>query len=119
MNYTHIAHVIIKNYRNFEMLDIDTSEKTIDYSENATGKTNYIKALQLVLDTSLSEQDRMLTIEDFPKTHCNPMENGEEIVIKIFITNYKSNPALMCILADSVVNFKKEQFAKITLNSNQ
>lgn len=114
MGKPHIAHVKIRNYRNFEKLDINTDEKQMLIGENAVGKSNYIKALQLILDPNLSEQDRMLSEEDFPNTHKNPMDNGEVISISIYISDYESVASLMCILGDSVVEIKGVKYAKIT-----
>jgi putative ATP-dependent endonuclease of OLD family len=114
MDKPYIAHVNILNYRNFEKLSINTAEKQMIIGENAVGKSNYIRALQLILDSSLSEQDRMLTEEDFPSSHEKPMDNGEKITISIFISGYESTPALMCILADSVVVVNGDKYAKIT-----
>lgn len=114
MGKPHIAHVKIRNYRNFEKLDINTDEKQMLIGENAVGKSNYIKALQLILDPNLSEQDRILSEEDFPNTHKNPMDNGEVISISIYISNYESVASLMCILGDSVVEIKGVKYAKIT-----
>lgn len=114
MSYPHIAHVEIRNYRNFESLDIDTDEKQLIIGENATGKTNYINALQLILDPSLSEQDRILSEEDFSNTHNNPMQKGEEILISIYIADFEKKPALMCILENSVVTLKGKKLAKLT-----
>lgn len=114
MSNPYIAHVVIKNFRNFEELNIGTDEKQLIIGENAVGKSNYIRALQLILDPSLSEQDRILSDEDFPNTHDKPMKNGEKIKISIFISEYENSPALMCILGDAIVKIKEANYAKIT-----
>ncbi len=114
MAIPHIAHVTIKNYRNFEYLDIDTDEKQLVLGENASGKSNYIKAIRLILDQSMSDQDRTLTEDDFSNTIKKPMENGVEIEISLYIDGYKDSPPLMCIIGDAIVSLKSRNFAKIT-----
>lgn len=110
----HIAHVSIKNFRNFEELDIDTEVKQLIIGENATGKSNYIKALRLILDPTMSDQDRFLTSEDFSNTILNPMELGEEIEISVYLDDYQDNKALMCIIGDAIVSLDGRNLAKIT-----
>ncbi|MDN5302474.1 MAG: putative ATP-dependent endonuclease of the family [Thermoanaerobacteraceae bacterium] len=114
MSIPYIAHVSIKNYRNFEKLDIDMDEKQLVIGENATGKSNYIKAIRLILDPTMSDQDKFLSAEDFSNTLSNPMENGEEIEISLYFDNYKDNKALMCIIEDAIVSLNGRQLAKIT-----
>lgn len=114
MSIPHIAHVLIKNFRNFEKLDIDTDEKQLVIGENATGKSNYIKALRLILDPAMSDQDRLLSEEDFSNNILNPMETGEEIEISVYIDDYKDNKALMCVIGDAIVSLDGRKLAKIT-----
>jgi predicted ATP-dependent endonuclease of OLD family len=46
----HISRVQIINFHNFKKLDVHLSEKAVIVGENASGKTNFIYALRLVLD---------------------------------------------------------------------
>jgi putative ATP-dependent endonuclease of OLD family len=114
MALPHIAHVSIANFRNFERLEIDTDEKQLIIGENATGKSNYIRALRLILDPSMSDQDRQLVAEDFPNGIANPMETGKEIEISIHLDGYKDSKALRCIIDDAVVSLNDRDLAKIT-----
>lgn len=99
----YISRVIIKNYRNFKCLDVGLCHKTVIVGENSIGKTNFIKALQLILDPSLSDEDRMLSESDFNDSLENPMENNQEILIQIYISNYRKNVAIMTMLSDATV----------------
>ena len=54
MDSLYISRVVIKNYRNFKDLDVDLQHKSVIVGENNVGKTNFIKALQLILDPTLS-----------------------------------------------------------------
>lgn len=101
MDSLYISRVVIKNYRNFKDLDVDLQHKSVIVGENNIGKTNFIKALQLILDPTLSDEDRMLSESDFNDSLENPMENNQEILIQIYISNYRRNIAIMTMLSDA------------------
>ena len=103
MDSLYISRVVIKNYRNFKDLDVNLQHKSVIVGENNTGKTNFIRALQLILDPSLSDEDRMLSESDFNDSLENPMENNQEILIQIYISNYRRNVAVMTMLSDATV----------------
>jgi len=98
-----ISRVKIKNYRNFENVDVKLGHKQVIIGENNIGKTNFLKALQLILDPSLSDEDRMLDESDFTDTMDSPMENKEVIQIDIYISNYQSNKTVLTVLQDATV----------------
>lgn len=56
----YICRVHIENFRNFHSADFSLGEKQVLIGENAVGKSNLLYALQLILDPTLSEKDRML-----------------------------------------------------------
>lgn len=114
MKSPYISKVILKNYRNFKDCTVDLSHKGIIIGENNVGKTNFIKALQLILDPSLSEETRCLSEDDFFDGLENPVENNLEIVIQVFISNYKDNGNIMAQLDDATVNDEGEMKLKIT-----
>lgn len=103
MDSLYISRVVIKNYRNFKDLDVDLQHKSVIVGENNVGKTNFIKALQLILDPTLSDEDRMLSESDFNDSLDNPMDNDLEILIQIYISNYRNNTAIMTVLSDATV----------------
>lgn len=103
MKSLFISRVKIKNYRNFEDVDVQLGHKQIIIGENNVGKTNFLKALQLILDPTLSDEDRMLQESDFNDTLVNPMENKEEIVIEIYIDNYSNNKTILTVFQDATV----------------
>lgn len=53
-----ISRIGITNFTNFQALDIWTGDNIVVVGENKVGKSNFIRALQLVLDPGLSERDR-------------------------------------------------------------
>ncbi|OXS72074.1 ATP-dependent nuclease [Priestia filamentosa] len=102
----YISRVKIKNFRNFKDVDVELSHKQVIIGENNVGKTNFLRALQLILDPKLSEEDRYLKESDFYEGLESPMENGEEILISIEIREFNHNRTLLSILSDATVNDK-------------
>jgi len=103
MKSLFISRVKIKNFRNFKNVDVKLGHKQVIIGENNIGKTNLLKALQLILDPSLSDEDRMLDESDFTDTLVRPMENKEEIQIDIYISNYQNNKTVLAVLQDATV----------------
>lgn len=62
--------ITIKNFRNFENVNIDLSNKNIFFGLNDVGKTNFLYALRYVFDKDIRKQN--LTESDF---HNNSMTN--------------------------------------------
>jgi putative ATP-dependent endonuclease of OLD family len=113
-NNLYISRVFIKNFRNFQYVDIETSQKQIIFGENESGKTNYLFALQLILDPSLSDDDRCLSSTDFNIKILDPIENREEIVISLFISNFENSKTILAQMNDAVVSIDGIKFLKIT-----
>lgn len=115
MQSLYISRVKIKNFRNFKNIDVNLGHKEVIIGENNVGKTNFLRALQLILDPTLSDEDRMLDESDFNDTIENPMENNEEIQIDIFISNYKENNTVLTALEGATVkNTNSEEELQIT-----
>ena len=51
-------------------VDVQLGHKQIIIGENNVGKTNFLRALQLILDPTLSDEDRMLQESDFNDFAC-------------------------------------------------
>ena len=60
-----ISRVVIRNFRSFEHLDVPvTAGTTCVIGENNTGKTNFLQAIRLCIDTGLSSTYRALAPND-------------------------------------------------------
>lgn len=107
----YISRVIIKNFRNFKDLDINLDHKQIIVGENGVGKTNYIYALRLILDPTLSDQDRLLEETDFNSSIEYPYKNKEEIYIAIEIDNYMDNIGILSQISSgaTVIDYKGKE----------
>jgi putative ATP-dependent endonuclease of OLD family len=52
-----ISRVKISNFANFSDIGVETGESIVIVGENKVGKSNFVRALQLILDPGLSERD--------------------------------------------------------------
>jgi putative ATP-dependent endonuclease of OLD family len=85
-----ICYVKIEGFRNFYKLEVQTGSNLILVGENKAGKSNFIHALRLVLDPSLSELDRQLEAQDFWDGE-EPFK-GREIKIVVQLTDFADDP---------------------------
>lgn len=100
----YISRVQIKNFRNFLDVDVALDHKQVIIGENNVGKTNFLRAIQLILDKSYSDADRELLPEDFHESIESPMENGEVIEINLEIMGYEHNSKLKAQFVDAVIS---------------
>lgn len=100
----YISRVQIKNFRNFLDVDVALDHKQVIIGENNVGKTNFLRAIQLILDKSYSDADRELLPEDFHESIESPMENGAEIEINLEIRGYEHNSKLKAQFVDAVIS---------------
>jgi putative ATP-dependent endonuclease of OLD family len=99
----HISAISITNYRNFSNLELtDLSGALVLLGENNAGKSNLLRALQLVMDPSVSDRARQLDHDDF-WAGCTSAMNGDEIVIAIELADYASDQRVKAALADCSV----------------
>ncbi|EIW2104772.1 AAA family ATPase, partial [Enterococcus faecalis] len=99
MSNPYLSKVRIKNFRNFKDVAVELEKQQIVIGENNVGKTNFIRAIQLILDPSLSEEERYLNETDFFEGLESPFENNETIEIEIELRNYENNLKLLTILS--------------------
>jgi putative ATP-dependent endonuclease of OLD family len=99
----HISAIRIKNYRNFAALELENLPKSLVLlGENNSGKSNFLRALQLVLDPSMPDRARQLDHDDF-WSECEAPMNGDEIVIAIELSDYRGDKRVQAALADCSV----------------
>ncbi|MBL3587531.1 AAA family ATPase [Rhodovulum sulfidophilum] len=108
-----ISRVRITNFANFSDLDVETGESIVIVGENKVGKSNFIRALQLILDPGLSERDRQLGLEHF-WDGLNEDKLGETIEISVDLTDFTGDPRLMAHLNDCVVDPGPPMVARLT-----
>lgn len=108
-----ISRVRITNFANFSDLDVETGESIVIVGENKVGKSNFIRALQLILDPGLSERDRQLGLEHF-WDGLDEDKLGETIEISVDLTDFTGDPRLMAHLNDCVVDPGPPMVARLT-----
>lgn len=97
----HISRVQIRNFRNFKSIDVPLAKNSVLVGENRAGKSNFIHALRLVLDTSLPDRSRSLKISDFWDGIEDPFaEGGSSIEVDVDFAGFEANPATHALLAD-------------------
>lgn len=109
----HISRVSIKNFANFSSLDVNTGKSIVIVGENKVGKSNFLRALQLVLDPGLSELDRQLGLEHF-WDGLGEKKIGAAVEISVELKDFDDNPDLIAVLADSLIDIGPPIVARIT-----
>jgi putative ATP-dependent endonuclease of the OLD family len=96
-----ISRIRIINFANFAALDIETSESIVVVGENKVGKSNFIFALRLLLDPTLSERDRQLGLEHFWDGLADKL--GATVEISVDFTDFDDDPRLLAHLTDCLI----------------
>jgi putative ATP-dependent endonuclease of the OLD family len=113
-----ISRVRIENFRNFKLLDVELGQNIVLVGENKAGKSNFIEALRLVLDPSLSDSDRQLTEHDFWDGDGEPPFNGRQIKIEVQFTDFatEGSPEYLQLswLCDCFITVDVERIAQLT-----
>jgi len=86
----YISRIVIRNFRNFEHLDIELEPGvTCIVGENNTGKTNLLHAIRLPLDINLSSQYRLLTEHDIHS--AVDISKPQQVLVSVEFSDYSDN----------------------------
>lgn len=108
-----ISRVRLINFANFSDVDVETGDSIVIVGENKVGKSNFIRALQLILDPGLSERDRQLGLEHF-WDGLGADKIGETIEVSVDLTDFTDDPRLMAHLNDCVIEAGPPMVARLT-----
>jgi putative ATP-dependent endonuclease of OLD family len=108
-----ICRIKIKNFATFRLLDIRTDKSIVVVGENKVGKSNLVRALQLVLDPNLSDRDRQLGLEHF-WDGLGDEKLGSTVQVSVWLTDFDENPNLVATLADCIVATGPPMRARLT-----
>ncbi|MBN7828665.1 AAA family ATPase [Stenotrophomonas maltophilia] len=108
-----ISRVRLFNFANFSDVDVETGDSIVIVGENKVGKSNFIRALQLILDPGLSERDRQLGLEHF-WDGLGAEKLGETIEVSVDLTDFTDDPRLMAHLNDCVIHPGPPMVARLT-----
>jgi putative ATP-dependent endonuclease of OLD family len=87
-----ISRVLIENYRNFKRLEIDPfPPSAVIVGENGVGKSNFLRALRIVLDPDLPDSARRLKPEDICDFSEISYEQGVRVRIEVDITEFSGD----------------------------
>lgn len=99
----HIASIATINFRNLRSVTlVDLPPALVVVGENASGKSNLMYALRLVLDPSLPETARHLTAEDFWDGLDRPF-HGATISVTLELTGFDNDPEAKAVLDEFLV----------------
>lgn len=99
----HIHRVEISNFRNFKSVVIeDLPPGVVVVGENASGKSNFLHALRLVLDPSLPETARQLGADDFWDGLEEPFA-GAEIRVEVDLVGFDDDDDAKAVLGEFLV----------------
>ncbi len=108
-----ISRVRLFNFANFSDVDVETGDSIVIVGENKVGKSNFIRALQLILDPGLSERDRQLGLEHF-WDGLGADKLGETIEVSVDLTDFTDDPRLMAHLNDCIIHPGPPMVARLT-----
>lgn len=108
-----ISRIKIENFANFSSLDIETDRHIVIVGENKVGKSNLIRALQLVFDPGLSDRDRQLGLDNF-WDGLGDKKIGSTIEIAVELTDFDEEPRVIAHLADCIISPGPPMTARIT-----
>ncbi len=83
-----ISYVKIENFRNFKSCEVCLGQNIVLVGENKAGKSNFIEALRLVLDPSLSDTQRQLSSQDFWDGDGEEPFDGRSIRVTVQFTDF-------------------------------
>jgi len=107
----YISEIEIKNYRNFkDSIILFVPDLNIIIGHNNSGKTNLIKALQLVLDRNLKDKP---SIDDFCKNDSD-YTNPPSIEISVFIKEHNDKNDDKNVVYDWLIQDSPEYVAQLT-----
>lgn len=98
-----IARIEIKNFRNFQHLELKIGQHAVIVGENKIGKSNLLFALQLILDPALSESDRCLRQEDFWDGLPRPLTADDRIEVSVEFSEFEDNNDHLALLGEFLV----------------
>ncbi|WP_398465497.1 ATP-dependent nuclease [Tardiphaga sp.] len=93
-----LSRLTVRNFRNFNAVDIPLAGDVVLLGENAIGKSNLLFAIQLILDPMLPDSARQLRLSDF--FDAGPPSYDQPIEVSLDIADFSSDPALIALLTD-------------------
>lgn len=110
----HVSRVLIENYRNFKRLELsEIPQGVLLVGENGIGKSNFLRALRLVLDQELPDAERQLRQEDICEYADAQLADGVTVRIEVEIAGFEDNTAA-CGMLDGCIVSTTPMIARMT-----
>lgn len=93
-----LSKLSIRNFRNFQSIDIPLSGNVVLLGQNRVGKSNLLFAIQLILDPTLPDSARQLKLTDF--WDGGPADFSAPIEVHLELSDFATDMALTAILTD-------------------
>ncbi|NIG36197.1 ATP-dependent endonuclease [Pantoea sp. ICBG 828] len=94
----YLSNLRIRNFRNFETVEIPLSGNIVLLGENRVGKSNLLLAIRLVIDPTLPDSARQLKLSDF-WDGCDLAANPE-IEVHLEFADFDGDLSLSALLTD-------------------
>lgn len=93
-----LSKLSIRNFRNFQSIDIPLSGNVVLLGQNRVGKSNLLFTIQLILDPTLPDSARQLKLTDF----CDggPADYSAPIEVHLELSDFATDMALTALLTD-------------------
>lgn len=95
----YLSRIKIKNFRNFRDLDVALDGNISIVGENRVGKSNLLFGLRMILDPSLPDSSRQLSLADF-WDGLEDIDAETEISISVEIKDFDSDLDVLAVLTD-------------------
>ncbi|MBL8598969.1 MAG: AAA family ATPase [Devosia sp.] len=93
-----LSKLSIRNFRNFQKVDVPLSDNVVLLGQNRVGKSNLLFAIQLILDPTLPDSARQLKLTDF--WDGGPADYSAPIEVHLELSDFATDLALTAILTD-------------------
>lgn len=84
-----LTKLSIRNFRNFQSIDVTLAGNVVLLGENRVGKSNLLFAIQLILDPTLPDSVRQLKLTDF--WDGGPADHSAAIEVHLEISDFASD----------------------------
>jgi putative ATP-dependent endonuclease of OLD family len=93
-----LSKLSIRNFRNFQSIDIPLSGNVVLLGQNRVGKSNLLFAIQLILDPTLPDSARQLKLTDL--WDGGPADYSAPIEVHLELSDFATDMALTALLTD-------------------
>lgn len=95
----HMSRITVSNFRNFSHFDVRLAGDVVVLGENRVGKSNLLYALRLLLDPSLPDSARQLSLADF-WDGLEELTAEAKITVSVEIADFEDNLDVLAVLTD-------------------